>query len=68
MNNTKSLMIDTKPNDAIKLDTIPLDKIYPEETVLPKDGLIDTFINLTNHMEIRKDRQQTLSGVKIRID
>ena len=68
MNNTKSLMIDTKPNDAIKLDTIPLDKIYPEETVLPEDGLIDTFINLTNNMEIRKDRQQTLSGVKIRID
>ena len=68
MNNTKSLMIDTKPNDAIKLDTIPLDKIYPEETVLTEDGLIDTFINLTNNMEIRKDRQQTLSGVKIRID
>ena len=68
MSNTKSLMIDTKPNDAIKLDTIPLDKIYPEETVLPEDGLIDTFINLTNNMEIRKDRQQTLSGVKIRID
>ena len=68
MNNTKSLMIDTKPNDAIKIDTIPLDKIYPEETVLPEDGLIDTFINLTNNMEIRKDRQQTLSGVKIRID
>ena len=68
MNNTKSLMIDTKPNDAIKLDTIPLDKIYPEETALPEDGLIDTFINLTNNMEIRKDRQQTLSGVKIRID
>ena len=68
MNNTKSLMIDTKPNDAIKLDTIPLDKIYPEETVLPEDGLIDTFINLANNMEVRKDRQQTLSGVKIRID
>ena len=68
MNNTKSLMIDTKPNDAIKLDTIPLDKIYPEETVLPEDGLINTFINLANNMEIRKDRQQTLSGVKIRID
>ena len=68
MNNTKSLMIDTKPNDAIKLDTIPLDKIYPEETVLPEDGLIDTFINLANNMEVRKDRQQTLSGVKTRID
>ena len=31
MNNTKSLMIDMKPKDAIKL--------YPEETVLPKHGL-----------------------------
>ena len=28
-----------KPKDAIKLATLPLDKIYPEETVLPKDGL-----------------------------
>ena len=32
-------MIGMKPKDAIKLDTIPLDKKYPEETVLPKDGL-----------------------------
>ena len=39
MNNTKSSMIDMKPKDAIKLDTIPLDKSYPEETVLPEDGL-----------------------------
>ena len=39
MNNTKSSMIDVKPKDAIKLDTVPLDKKYPEETVLPKDGL-----------------------------
>ena len=28
-----------KPKDAIKLATLPLDKIYPEETVLPKEGL-----------------------------
>ena len=28
-----------KPKDAIKLDTVPLDKKYPEETVLPEDGL-----------------------------
>ena len=28
-----------KPKDAIKLATLPLEKIYPEETVLPKDGL-----------------------------
>ena len=32
-------MIGRKPKDAIKLDTIPLDKKYPEETVLLKDGL-----------------------------
>ena len=39
MNNTVSLIIDMKPKDAIKLDTVPLDKAYPEETVLPEDGL-----------------------------
>ena len=39
MNNTISPMIGMKPKDAIKLDTIPLDKKYPEETVLPEDGL-----------------------------
>ena len=39
MNNTKSLMIDMKPKDAIKLDTVPLGKACPEETVLPEDGL-----------------------------
>ena len=39
MNNTKSSMIDMKPKDAIKLDTVPLDKTYPEETALPEDGL-----------------------------
>ena len=39
MNNTKSLMIDMKPKDAIKLDTVPLDKMYPEEIVLPEDDL-----------------------------
>ena len=39
MNNTKSSMIDMKPKDATKLDTVPVDKKYPEETVLPEDGL-----------------------------
>ena len=32
-------MIDMKPKDAIKIGTVPLDKTYPEETVLPEDGL-----------------------------
>ena len=39
LNNTISSMIGMKSKDAIKLDTVPLDKTYPEETVLPKDGL-----------------------------
>ena len=32
-------MTDMKPKDTIKLDIVPLDKTYPEETVLPEDGL-----------------------------
>ena len=39
MNNTVSSMIGIKPKDAIKLDTGPLDKAYPKETVLPEYGL-----------------------------
>ena len=39
MNNTILPMIGMKPKNAIKLDTIPLDKAYPKETVLPDDGL-----------------------------
>ena len=39
MSNTKSSMTGMKPKDAIKLDTIPLNKTYPEETVLPEGGL-----------------------------
>ena len=64
MNNTVSLMTGMKPKDAIKLDTIPLDKTYPKQTMLPKD----TFISLVNNIETKKDGQQTLLGAKIRID
>ena len=39
INNMVSSMIGMKPKDTIKLDNIPLDKKYPEETVLPEDGL-----------------------------
>ena len=39
MNNTLSSTTGIKPKDAIKLGTVPLDKTYPEETVIPKDGL-----------------------------
>ena len=38
-NNTVSSMIGMKAKDAIKLDTIPLDKTYPEEIVLPEEDL-----------------------------
>ena len=39
LNNTESSMIDMKPKDVIKLDTVPLDKAYPEENILPEDDL-----------------------------
>ena len=39
LNNTVSSVVAMKPKDAIKFDTVLLDKKYPEETVLPKDGL-----------------------------
>ena len=39
MNNTLSSMTEMRPKDAIKLGTVLLDKKYPEETVLPEDGL-----------------------------
>ena len=32
-------MTDMKPKDATKLDTVKLDKTYPEENVLSEDGL-----------------------------
>ena len=37
--NIVSSMIGMKPKDAIKLDTVPLDKKYPEKTILSEDGL-----------------------------
>ena len=39
MNNTILLMIGMKPKDAIKLDTVLLNKTNPKESVLPEDGL-----------------------------
>ena len=51
MNNTVSSINDMKPKDAIKLDTVLL---------YPRSDYIDTFINLMNNMEAKKDGQQTL--------
>ena len=62
-------MIDMKTKDVIKLDTVPLDKTYPEENLLPEYGLYRCFfINLANNMKIKKAGPQTLSVVKICID
>ena len=68
MNNTVSSMTGMKPKDAIKLDTVRLNKTYPKETALSEAGLYRYFINLANNMETKKDGQQTLLGAKIRID
>ena len=61
-------MIGMKPKDAVKLDTVPLDKTYPEETALPEDGLYRSLYQTGEQHTDKKDWQQTLSGVKIRID
>ena len=61
-------MIVMKSKDAIKQDIVPPDKTYPEETVLPGDGLYRYLHQAGNSMETKKDRQQTLSRVKLRID
>ena len=39
MNNTVPSVIGMKAKDAIKLETVPLDKTYPEETILPEHRL-----------------------------
>ena len=68
MYNTKSSIVDMKPKDTIKRDTVSLDKTYPKETVLHKMVYIDIYVNSAKSMKIKKDGQQTLSGVKIHID
>ena len=67
MNSTVLSMIGMKAKDAIKLDTVPLDKTYPEKPYYSRMDYIDTFISLVNNMDTKKDGQQTLFGVKIRI-
>ena len=68
MNSTVSSMIGTKPKDATKLDTVPLDKKYPEETVLPGDGFYRYLYQPGEQHGDQKDGQQTFFVVKIRID
>ena len=54
-NNTVSSIIGMKPKDAIKLDTVPLDKKYPEKTILPEDGL---YRYLYQHGEQHGDQKR----------
>ena len=68
MNKAISSMTGMKPKDVIKLDTIPLDKTYPEETVLPEDGLYRYLYQPGEQHGHQKNGQQTSFGVKIRID
>ena len=58
MNNTKSSITDMKPKDAIKIDTISLDKTYPKETVLPEDGLY-RYLYQPGEQHGNKKRQET---------
>ena len=57
INNTVSSM---KPMDAIKLDTVLLDKTYPEETVLPEDGLYRYFYQPGEQHEDQRKRATDL--------
>ena len=56
LSNTISSMIVKKPKAAIKLDTAPLDKTYPEETVLPEEGLYRYVYGLGEHYGDQKRR------------
>ena len=61
-------MVGTKPKNAIKLDTVPLNKTYPEETVLPEDGLYRYLYQPDEQRGDQKERQQISFGATIRID
>ena len=60
INNTVSSMIGMKPKDEIKLDTVPLNKTYPKEIVLLKDGLYRYFYQLGKQQRDQKRRATDL--------
>ena len=69
ISNTKSLMFNMKPKDAIKKDIIKLDNL---KHILKKNCYLKILytninISLVNSMEAKKDELMTLSGVKIHI-
>ena len=60
MSSTVSSMIGMKPKDEIKLDTVPLNKTYPKEIVLLKDGLYRYFCQLGKQQRDQKRRATDL--------
>ena len=50
-------MIGIKPKDAIKLGTAPLENHIQKKPCYPRMDSIDTFMNLVNSMETKKDGQ-----------
>ena len=57
MNNAVSSMIGIKSKDAIKLDTVLLEKHIQKKRYCPRMYFVDTFINLVNNMETKKDKR-----------
>ena len=67
MSHTTSSMICMKPKDEIKTPFHRTKHIQKKRYYLNM-AYTDIFINLGNNMEIKNDGQQTLFGVKIRIN
>ena len=55
MSNAKSSMINMKLKNAIRLDTVPLEKNIQKKPYYLKMVFTDTFINLANSTWIKKD-------------
>ena len=64
MNNTVLSMTDMKRKDAVKLDTVPLDKTYPEETLLHEDELYRYLYQPGGQHGGKKRRATDLIGSK----
>ena len=60
MNNTVSSMTGMKLKDAIKLQTVLLDKTYPDETVIPEDGLYRYLYQLGEQCGVQERRTTDL--------
>ena len=65
LNDTETEMIGMKPDDAIKLNEVPLVKreAYPPEEGLPEDGL-HTYCNPVKNMMIKNAEQRIGYGLR----